>query len=119
MVADSPSVGRTEELGALLDAVQRTVRGGRPAAAVVVGDPGCGKSRLLAEVVARVGVETKLRVRPWLRARAGGALRWSQRSAASARPGPRVRGPALAADTRSATTVDLVMETALHLESRS
>jgi DNA-binding CsgD family transcriptional regulator/tetratricopeptide (TPR) repeat protein len=62
MVADSPFVGRTDELGALLDVVERTVRDGRPAAAVVVGDPGSGKSRLLAEVVARVDIEPKLRV---------------------------------------------------------
>jgi hypothetical protein len=35
---------------------------GRPAAAVVGGDPGSGKRRLLAEVVARVDLERKLRV---------------------------------------------------------
>jgi DNA-binding CsgD family transcriptional regulator/tetratricopeptide (TPR) repeat protein len=62
MVAASPFVGRTEELGALLAAVARTAGDGRPVAAVVVGDPGCGKSRLLAEVVARVGIEPILRV---------------------------------------------------------
>jgi DNA-binding CsgD family transcriptional regulator/tetratricopeptide (TPR) repeat protein len=62
MVAFSPFVGRTEELGALLDAVARTAGEGRPVAAVVVGDPGSGKSRLLAEVVARVDVESILRV---------------------------------------------------------
>jgi DNA-binding CsgD family transcriptional regulator/tetratricopeptide (TPR) repeat protein len=43
--------------------VARTAGEGRPVAAVVVGDPGCGKSRLLAEVVARVDIETRLRVR--------------------------------------------------------
>jgi DNA-binding CsgD family transcriptional regulator/tetratricopeptide (TPR) repeat protein len=63
MVAVSPFVGRTEELGALLAAVARTAAEGRPVAAVVVGDPGCGKSRLLAEVVARVDIEPRLRVR--------------------------------------------------------
>jgi DNA-binding CsgD family transcriptional regulator/tetratricopeptide (TPR) repeat protein len=63
MVAVSPFVGRTEELGALLAAVARTAGEGRSVAAVVVGDPGCGKSRLLAEVVARVDIETKLGVR--------------------------------------------------------
>jgi DNA-binding CsgD family transcriptional regulator/tetratricopeptide (TPR) repeat protein len=65
MVAVSPFVGRTEELGALLAAVARTAAEGRPVAAVVVGDPGCGKSRLLAEVVARVDIETRLRVRAY------------------------------------------------------
>jgi DNA-binding CsgD family transcriptional regulator/tetratricopeptide (TPR) repeat protein len=63
MVAVSSFVGRTEELGALLAAVARTAGEGRPVAAVVVGDPGCGKSRLLAELVGRVDVETKLGVR--------------------------------------------------------
>jgi DNA-binding CsgD family transcriptional regulator len=62
MVAVSPFVGRTEELGALLDAVERTACEARAVAAVVVGDPGSGKSRLLAEVVARADIETKLQV---------------------------------------------------------
>jgi DNA-binding CsgD family transcriptional regulator/tetratricopeptide (TPR) repeat protein len=62
MGAVSPFVGRADELGALLDMVPRMVRAGRPAAAVVVGDPGSGKSRLLAEVVARVDIAQKLHV---------------------------------------------------------
>jgi predicted ATPase len=62
MVAVSPFVGRTEELGVLLAAVARRAGDGRPVAAVVVGDSGSGKSRLLAEVFARVGVEPILRV---------------------------------------------------------
>jgi DNA-binding CsgD family transcriptional regulator len=63
MVGVSPFVGRTEELGLLLAAVARTAGEGRSVAVVVVGDPGCGKSRLLAEVVARVDIETKLGIR--------------------------------------------------------
>jgi DNA-binding CsgD family transcriptional regulator/tetratricopeptide (TPR) repeat protein len=62
MVAVSPFIGREHELEALLETVQRALRDGRPTAALVVGDPGSGKSRLLAEVVARVDVEPKLRV---------------------------------------------------------
>lgn len=47
-------VGREEELAALLtlaDGVRETPA----AAAFIQGDPGCGKSRLLAEVIARAG----------------------------------------------------------------
>jgi DNA-binding CsgD family transcriptional regulator/exonuclease VII small subunit len=47
-------VGREEELDALLSLVDGA--GETPvAAAFIQGDPGCGKSRLLAEVVARAG----------------------------------------------------------------
>jgi len=42
-------VGRAAELEAL-GALERPVLGGRPAAGVVVGDPGLGKSQLLAEL---------------------------------------------------------------------
>jgi hypothetical protein len=42
-------VGRGAELRAL-GALERSVLGGRPAAGLVIGDPGLGKSRLLAEV---------------------------------------------------------------------
>jgi DNA-binding CsgD family transcriptional regulator len=45
-------VGRTDELAAL-GAIAGAAAAGQVAAAVVVGDPGCGKSRLLAEVGAR------------------------------------------------------------------
>ena len=58
MPAVTPFVGRVEELGALTDI------GERPgvAAAVVVGDPGTGKSRLLEEAAARAALRNQLRV---------------------------------------------------------
>jgi DNA-binding CsgD family transcriptional regulator len=51
----APFVGRHEELralGALIGAAQRA---GTPAAALVTGEPGSGKTRLLGEVLARPG----------------------------------------------------------------
>jgi DNA-binding CsgD family transcriptional regulator len=47
-------VGREEELAALRDAVWRSAAG--PCAAVVVGEPGSGKSRLLAEARAEAAL---------------------------------------------------------------
>jgi len=47
-----PFVGRAEELGALRGLVARARREGAPAAAVISGEPGSGKSRLLREVIA-------------------------------------------------------------------
>jgi DNA-binding NarL/FixJ family response regulator len=47
-------VGRASELAAL-DALERSVRRGRPAAAVVIAEPGLGKSQLLAEFADGVG----------------------------------------------------------------
>ena len=52
-------VGRTEELKALAAVAAQAESG--PSAAVIVGDPGSGKSRLLAEVAALLGT-TSLRV---------------------------------------------------------
>ena len=54
-------VGREEELGALL-ALAQAVRETPVAAGFVQGDPGCGKSRLLIEVVARAGEDRCLQV---------------------------------------------------------
>ncbi|HEU4978195.1 MAG TPA: LuxR family transcriptional regulator [Solirubrobacteraceae bacterium] len=48
-------VGRASELEALTE-LEAAVQGGRPAAALVVGEPGVGKSRLLAEAVRRLGL---------------------------------------------------------------
>jgi DNA-binding CsgD family transcriptional regulator len=47
----APFVGRRQELGTLTGLVRRAVRDRLPAAALVSGDPGSGKTRLLAEVV--------------------------------------------------------------------
>lgn len=57
----SAFVGRADELAAL-DEVGRKVRGGEVAAAVIVGDAGAGKSRLLAEVVDRIDLAPVFRV---------------------------------------------------------
>src|SRR5512133_2115181 len=54
-------VGREEELDTLL-ALAHGLRATPVAAAFVQGDPGCGKSRLLAEVVARAGHNRCLQV---------------------------------------------------------
>jgi DNA-binding CsgD family transcriptional regulator len=53
-------VGRSEELRALAEVTARVDDG--PSAAVIVGDPGSGKTRLLAEVAHRLGAMTQLRV---------------------------------------------------------
>ena len=57
----SAFVGRTNELAAL-DEVRRAASAGDVAAAVVVGEPGSGKSRLLAEVADRGELEGVFRV---------------------------------------------------------
>ena len=57
----SAFVGRVDELAAL-DAVARAAGGGDVAGAVVVGDAGCGKSRLLAEAANRIDLARVFRV---------------------------------------------------------
>jgi ABC-type lipoprotein export system ATPase subunit len=54
-------VGRTDELAALAE-IDGAALHGEVAAAVVVGDSGTGKSRLLAEAAARSGLPHHLRV---------------------------------------------------------
>ncbi|MBB3040733.1 BTAD domain-containing putative transcriptional regulator [Nocardioides soli] len=51
-VAPWPMVGRDEDLAALLATIERA-DGGAPSYAVITGEPGIGKSRLAAELIAR------------------------------------------------------------------
>ena len=57
---DAPLVGRTAELAVLRGALKRARQEGSPQAAVVVGSPGVGKSRLAAELVRRARGVTAL-----------------------------------------------------------
>lgn len=52
---DAPIVGRDSEISRLRSAFRRAVRSGAPVRAIVVGDAGIGKSRLVREVVASLG----------------------------------------------------------------
>ena len=47
-------VGRVGELAAVLDLTKGVMRGGGPAVALVLGDPGSGKSRLLTEACSKI-----------------------------------------------------------------
>jgi DNA-binding NarL/FixJ family response regulator len=53
-------VGREGELATLLDLAQGLMRRTGPVAAVVYGDPGSGKSRLLAEACSRIALEEQI-----------------------------------------------------------
>jgi DNA-binding CsgD family transcriptional regulator len=57
----SAFVGRVEELG-VVDEVGRAASAGEVAAAIVVGDAGCGKSRLLAEAADRSALARVFRI---------------------------------------------------------
>ena len=57
---DAPLVGRKRELAALRKALKRTVDGGTARAAVVIGSPGVGKSRLVTELTRRAKGVTML-----------------------------------------------------------
>jgi DNA-binding NarL/FixJ family response regulator len=57
----SPFVGRVDELAALAEVAGAFGRS-EVAAAVVIGDPGSGKSRLLAEAAARAELPNQLRI---------------------------------------------------------
>jgi DNA-binding SARP family transcriptional activator len=48
-----PLVGRAAELRVIASALERTARGELPRVLVILGEPGIGKSRMLAEVAAR------------------------------------------------------------------
>jgi class 3 adenylate cyclase/tetratricopeptide (TPR) repeat protein len=52
-VFESPLVGRENELAALADVWADVLRSGSPALAILVGEPGLGKTRLLSEVAER------------------------------------------------------------------
>ncbi|MGH2935090.1 MAG: AAA family ATPase [Gaiellaceae bacterium] len=57
---EAPLVGRSVELERLLALWERVETEGRPARAVVMGEPGIGKSRLLAELAHRVGEHARV-----------------------------------------------------------
>src|SRR5581483_955879 len=54
--SDAPFVGRHEEVAVLEEQWRRVCDDGRPATALVLGEPGAGKTRLLATFAERSGV---------------------------------------------------------------
>ena len=61
-MADSGFVGRRAELGQLAAVAESALREHRPRSLVVFAGPGAGKSRLLAEGIARYRVERRIRL---------------------------------------------------------
>ena len=55
-------VGRATELATLGEMARRALAEGRPVAAFINGDPGSGKSRLLAEASARMELDHRLKI---------------------------------------------------------
>ena len=58
----APFVGRQRELGTLVGLVRRALREGSPCAGLVTGDPGSGKTRLLAQVVREANASRVVRL---------------------------------------------------------
>ncbi len=59
---DAPSVGRDHELRAIADVADSVLRERRPAGILVLGEPGMGKTRLLAEAGEPAGFVQRLPV---------------------------------------------------------
>src|SRR6188474_646075 len=57
-----PFIGRRREMGALTGLVRRAMRERTPAAGLVSGDPGSGKTRLLAEVLREANASRVVRL---------------------------------------------------------
>jgi DNA-binding CsgD family transcriptional regulator len=55
-------VGRVDELATVVGLADAARRGSGPAAALILGDPGAGKTRLLTEIIDRAGFDTRLRL---------------------------------------------------------
>jgi len=58
----APFVGRHRELGTLTGLVRRALRDGSPSAGLVSGEPGSGKTRLLAEAARQSGLQRRVRL---------------------------------------------------------
>jgi DNA-binding CsgD family transcriptional regulator/tetratricopeptide (TPR) repeat protein len=58
----APFVGRHRELGTLARLVQRALRESSPSAGLVIGEPGSGKTRLLAEAARVAGPPRRVRL---------------------------------------------------------
>lgn len=58
----TPFVGRERDLASITEVVTRSLQAASPAAVIVTGDPGSGKSRLLAEACTAIGIGRRLNV---------------------------------------------------------